>query len=276
MRQELPNDLMFMRHGQSVPNLAIQLAKQGDYELIESKAYRETPSRDFRLTEVGVEQCRLIGGVIAPEIQERTTAQRTLFLTSPYIRSVESAYHLNFEGVDWVEKNVLRERDWGDIESLSPREHEERYPENFMKMKNDPFFWRPPGGESLAQITDVRIQKLLDFLFDQTADFVFMAGHGEFIDGVRYVFESKTHDEWLQNKQSNKAASKIENGQILHYSRLSPIDKARSRNYSWVRHMTPGDKAFSEWREIDSDDKVMTRDDMKRQIHQAPIINTRL
>lgn len=76
-------------------------------------------------------------------------------------RARETAAHLGLAGASWVQDILLRERSWGRADFVMPEsERYERFAEELAVRRQDPCYWRPREGESLADVY-VRITLVL-------------------------------------------------------------------------------------------------------------------
>ena len=61
-------------------------------------------------------------------------------------------------GPKWEETRVLRERSWGEINTITKDDFKTNYARNWMFKNTDPLYWRPPAGESIADVAEPRAQ----------------------------------------------------------------------------------------------------------------------
>ena len=140
----MPNDLVIVRHGHSEGNLAIGKSKKGDHSMLTSE-FRETPGHRWRLTDEGREQAKETGDWIKKNIGDKFDR----YYASPFVRTRETAALLGLPDAEWRLDQRLRERDWGEINSVPANEHMSSYPQNALIKKMDALYWRPPAGESI-------------------------------------------------------------------------------------------------------------------------------
>lgn len=252
----LPDNLVLVRHGLSEGNAVKHNGGEGDPEYY-TEEFRERPGRDWRLMEQGVQEVEAAGAWIGRFILDAYPGLKTgfdLHMTSPLARTMETAAHLHLPNADWRIEPRIRERDWGDIESMTRTEYASRYPENAAKKQRDPLYWRPPGGESIAQVADTRVRSILGTLHDQHdnkgVESAILSVHGEFIWAAHFVLERMGHDDW--DMAEKDAARKIKNAQVVHFSRLSPETGEQAPTLAWVRSVTPWEAPDSpgNWRSI--------------------------
>src|SRR5262245_51585291 len=94
----LPIDLGLVRHGQSEGNAAKRLSEKGDHSAYTAK-FRERHTASFRLTDLGREQARGTGRFIEREFLQHRAFDR--YITSEYVRAIETAAHLELGGAEW-------------------------------------------------------------------------------------------------------------------------------------------------------------------------------
>jgi broad specificity phosphatase PhoE len=250
----LPDHIVLVRHGYSEGN-AVSHSTDGDPEYYTDE-FKERPGKDWRLMERGVEEARASGIWIAKYILEAYGLENgfDFHLTSPLARPRETAGNLNLPNADWRIEPRIRERDWGDIESMSKAEYQRLYPVNAAKKLMDPLYWRPPGGESIAQVADTRVKSILGTLHDQHdrkgVNSAILSTHGEFVWAAHFVFERMAHEDW--DKAEKDISRKIKNGQVVHFTRLDPETGEQAPTVSWVRSVCPWETPDNpgEWRTI--------------------------
>jgi len=141
--------LNLTRHGESTGNVAYGAAmgtEAEEYDIPERDA-------DVPLTPTGREQAKRLGlwlAGLAPE--ERPT----LAVASPYQRTLDTARIALAEAGYEVELEVderLRDREQGILQGLTWRGVLRRHPEEAARMRHlGKFYYRPPGGESWADL----------------------------------------------------------------------------------------------------------------------------
>jgi len=146
----MPLDLYVIRHGESEANVIISAGEQGDNSLY-TQDNVTVPDRSWRLTATGRKQADCIGRWLV--------AQQPLFdryLVSPYVRTRETAATMALPKAKWEETRVLRERSWGEINTITKDDFKTNYARNWMFKNTDPLYWRPPAGESIADVAENR------------------------------------------------------------------------------------------------------------------------
>jgi NAD+ kinase len=246
----LPIDLVLVRHGQSEGNAAKRLSEAGDHSAY-TDAFRDRHSASFRLTERGRKQAVRAGELLKQEfIKEGIGFDR--HITSEYVRAMETAGLLDLPGADWLCDFYLTERDWGELDICPENEREEKFGADLRRREVEPFFWRPPNGESFAQLC-LRIDRVLDTLHRECADKrVLMVCHGEVMRAFQVRIERMSQLRFKELIFSRDANDSIHNCQIVHYTRRNPV-KGRLAPYAgWVRWLRPTatPPTSSGWKEI--------------------------
>ena len=117
----MPLDLYVIRHGESEANVIVQAGEQGDNSLY-TQDNVTVPDRSWRLTATGRKQADCIGRWLV--------SQQQLFdryMVSPYVRTRETAATMALPKAKWEENRVLRERSWGEINTITKDEFKTNY-----------------------------------------------------------------------------------------------------------------------------------------------------
>ena len=90
----------------------------------------------------------------------------------------------------WEETRVLRERSWGEINTITQDDFRTNYARNWMFKRTDPLYWRPPAGESIADVSENRVHNLLTSLNRRAeAESVVAVTLGDFILALMLTLE---------------------------------------------------------------------------------------
>jgi broad specificity phosphatase PhoE len=189
-----PSELVLVRHGESVGNLA-------DSEAREQKAERldiELRDADVPLSETGQQQADAVGHLIDDLDDDR---RPEVVVCSPYRRAAEAAERALAAWQGHSEPVIderLRERDLGAFDRLTWRGIEAEYAQEAERRNHvGKFYYQPPSGESWCDVT-LRIRSLLHDLRDgYEGRRVWLFTHQAVIMSFRYVLENLTEQELL-------------------------------------------------------------------------------
>lgn len=228
----MPKNLIMVRHGYSKAN---EIQKQQDEGLSEEAV--TIPDREWTLTDTGIEQAEAIGQIFQGGSEQRLS-QIDAFYVSPYRRTMQTAAMMNIPKAHWKIMRNIRERSWGDIDTLPKKIFEEEYPRNYIRNKIDPLYWMPPSGESIAMVADNRVSNMLTRLHREHAgENVLMVTHHDYIQATRLVIEHITDDEFTQGVKDKSLD--ISNGSAIWYSRVNPETGELSSKITHMRIIVP-------------------------------------
>jgi NAD+ kinase len=240
----MPLDLVLVRHGESEGNEAVRRARGGDDSLL--LRLRDHHSSFWRLTDAGVEQARRSGDWLREAFPEGFHRH----LTSEYVRAMQTAAWLELPGAEWTLHPDLRERSWGDLDRLTQAERRERFASSLQERAASPFYWRPPNGESMADVCARLIALFHGLRHECPHGRAILVCHGEAIGAFRAKLEQMSqldYEVWITDP-----AEKIANGEIVHYSRRDPDSGEVSDHLDWRRTVVPTDETRSQpWRRIE-------------------------
>lgn len=270
----MPNNLILIRHGESEGNKAVEAAKKGDtrYYDQDNGRFMTVPGHQWRLTDLGRAQANAIGQWV-----ESTELYFERHYVSPYVRTRETAAHLELDGAQWLINRALRERDWGDIGSIPRKEFLERYPDNAHQRSIDPLYWTPPGGESIAHVAENRVRNVLSTLHRECdSDNVIAVAHGELMWAFRLILEYWNDDDFVAADEDK--GQKIHNCQAIHYTRVDPMSYQGevSSRLAWMRRATPvfadGEWTVevSEWQHFNK--PLLSNEDLLAGVDEVPFL----
>ena len=266
----LPLELIFVRHGESEYNLASKRAKKGDRSDFEGEFAQRHGSK-WRLTDKGREQALTAGQWLRndPFLNGAITHLRDGdgYYVSPALRSRETAGLLGLEHALWRIEPHLRERDYGDTNSID-------MPDAFAFKDHNPYYGAPPDGESLITVGE-RVRHLLYTLAREFAQKrVIVVCHGEFMWAARLVLEKMYEEDFLELNASENPHDHIWNCQILHYSRntLPNGTPVLAEQYTSVRSVCPSDlsKSSNDWKPIVR--KKFTNEQLLAEVEKYPLL----
>ncbi len=179
-----PHDIFLARHGESLGNVAHAEAVAQCSETI---AVDEN-DKDVALSPKGIEQARALGLWFAPD-------PPSAIWTSPYLRARETARlaaAAMSSAVPVVVDDRLRERSLGTLNRLTGAGVRARYPQEALaRMRTGKFSYRPPKGESWADVTH-RLRGVVDALHGCAHQRVLIVTHQVVVLCLRYLLENLT------------------------------------------------------------------------------------
>lgn len=228
----MPDNLIFVRHGESEANILQAADKNGD-ESYSSKDFTNIADRSWRLTNLGQKQAEAIGKRISESISHFDR-----YIVSPFTRTRETAAILNLNEALWEENRVVRERSWGEIDSVPRAMREMYYPQNMIFQKKDPLYWAPPAGESIAAVAENRVRNLNNTLHREASEKnVIVVTHGEFIWASMLSLERWSDEEFVSKDSDPK--HRVHNCMMVHYTRINPHTGEHDSKISWVKRAYP-------------------------------------
>lgn len=244
----MPLNLVLVRHGESEGNIAVARSKKNDHSAYDGP-FADRHSSQWRLSPRGVTQAEQAGEWINTNLGLKFDR----FYTSSYIRAIETAAHLGIENANWFEEFYLRERNWGDFDSISVKDRTERFKEALKFQKTDPLYWTPPNGTSIADVC-LRVDRLVDTLHRECdGKNVIIVCHGEVMWAFRLRLERMSPETFFELDTSPSPFHRIHNCQIIHYTRIDPTQQRSPSKYlGWMKSVCPWDpeKSNPHWTTI--------------------------
>ncbi|RSD11561.1 histidine phosphatase family protein [Amycolatopsis eburnea] len=194
-----------LRHGQSTGNVAREEAESAGADVIDI-AERDA---DVPLTELGREQAEAAGELFAGHPPD-------LVVTSTYRRAWDTARLATPDGVAIVPDERLRDRELGVLDLLTSHGVRERWPDELRRKRRlGKFYYRPPGGESWADVV-LRLRSLLHELSAEHAgQRVLLAAHEMTVFALRYLLEGLPEPDLLRAAD----ATEVPNGSVTSWER---------------------------------------------------------
>lgn len=259
----LPIDMYFVRHGQSEGNVANKRSRAGNNSDF-TEEFRNRHSSTWRLSDLGIDQALAARDWFKNE--EQVYFDR--YTSSSYLRAMETAALLGLPNAEWKTDYYLRERYWGQLDILPDDERKERFRESLQWRNRDAFYWRPEGGESLAE-TSLRVDRALETHHRSCSDGKSVCVcHGEIMWLIRIRLERLTQSEFLTLDESKDPFDHIHNCQILHYSRRDEKGLIHPHMVR-MRSICPWDqtKSSNDWKAIKR--KSFRNEDLLNQVNQT-------
>jgi NAD+ kinase len=246
----MPLNLVLIRHGESEGNIASHKSKKGDHSAFTGE-FMNRHSSQWRLSDKGIMQAQSTGEWIRNNLN--FTFDRCY--SSEYIRALETAAHLGIEDAQWYAELYLRERNWGDLDRISVKDRNRKYKDSMRERAIDPFYWRPPNGESMADLCQ-RIDRVLDTLHRECdGKNVIIVCHREVMWTFRVRLERMSQRQFHILDSSRDPRDQIDNCHILHYTRLHPtnVESFPTPYFEWMRSFCPHKDTHEEtfsWKQI--------------------------
>lgn len=235
----MPKNLFLVRHGQSEGNLVRKKFEDtGDISHF-SDEFLNLHESQYNLTELGISQAQMAG--VWLKANGITSFDR--LIVSNNVRAMQTAAHLEIENANWMIDYNARERDGGLFNIMTPNERDTHYPYEQKFHDSQPFLYRPPQGESIAD-TCQRVKIILDTLARECdGQNVIIVCHGHTIRCFKIVLERLSlsqNNSYLGETWENEA-NRVPNCSIMHYTRQNPNDlnEELRKRFDWARMIRP-------------------------------------
>jgi broad specificity phosphatase PhoE len=195
-----PDQLWLVRHGESQGNLADARAHALGVDRLEL----DVRDPDVPLSPTGERQADALGRYLAG-LAEGPTA----VLSSPFTRAAETARRAAEPvGLPVRCDERLRERDFGAFDGMTAQGIRERYPEEAARRQLLGKFWyRPPGGESWADVA-LRVRSVLSTEAPRyDGGRLLVVAHQAVVMVLRYVLEELSEPELLELDRHEQVAN---------------------------------------------------------------------
>jgi broad specificity phosphatase PhoE len=232
-----PAALWLVRHAESRANVA-------DARAAASGAARlqiDVRDPDVPLSDTGRETAAALGGWLGglPDAQRPTAV-----LSSPFTRAADTArVALESAGLDLPVRydERLRERDFGAFDGMTGAGIRSEYPQEAERRDLlGKFYYRPPGGESWADVA-LRIRSLLSTeVVPDDGGRVLLVAHQAVIMVFRYVLEGLTEQQLLEIDGQERVA----NTSVTRYERQD--GELRLVRFNAVDHLAGEDADVTE------------------------------
>ncbi|GAM18015.1 hypothetical protein SAMD00019534_011900 [Acytostelium subglobosum LB1] len=262
---EWPLELVLVRHGQSEGNEAQSRSKRGDLSAYTDE-FKKKHSSSYRLTDKGIKQAKIAG----KWVRENVAQNFDRYYTSEYVRAMETSSLLGLEEAHWLTEIQLRERDKGKMDNISWTEKNERFEPEMKLRKRDSFFWRPPEGESIAQICQ-RVEHTFTTLRRECANKrVIIVCHGEIMWAFRVRLERLSQIRFHQLQSSKDPRDLIHNTSILWYTRVHPKTGELYPYFKFLRQVCPWRPEYSAPGWVEFDRPVYTNEELMQSVRTVP------
>ncbi|MEV7396325.1 histidine phosphatase family protein [Aeromicrobium sp. NPDC092404] len=191
-----------IRHGESVGNVAATAADEQGSELIDITER----DADVPLSDTGQKQAE----AVADWLGDLPDDQRPdVVVVSPYLRTRQTAeIALKSIDVPTVRDERLRDRELGILDLHTVHGIKSKFPEESeRRARLGKFYYRPPGGESWADVL-LRIRSLLrDVAEDHPEERVLFFAHDAVVSLFRYVLEGLDEEELMTTAKQSPIAN---------------------------------------------------------------------
>lgn len=194
-----------LRHGESTGNVAREVAETAGADVIDL-AERDA---DVPLTGPGRDQAAAAGELLAGHRPD-------VVVTSTYRRAWDTAKLAAPAGVAIVPDERLRDRELGVLDLLTSHGVRERWPDEARRKRRlGRFYYRPPGGESWADVV-LRVRSLLaELSAERPGARVLLSAHEMTVFALRYLLEGLPEPDLMRAA----AATAVPNGSLTTWER---------------------------------------------------------
>ncbi|GLW63331.1 phosphoglycerate mutase [Actinomadura rubrobrunea] len=194
-------ELILTRHGESAGNAAYRAARAAGAE----EAGIPERDADIPLTETGRRQAAALGRWLAKLPDDE---RPTKVVASPYLRAQDTARialaqtHFGPDEPGGLRIEVderLRDREQGVLEGLTSLGVERRHPQEAARLRRlGKFYYRPPGGESWADLA-LRLRSFYrDLELSSPGERVLIVAHDAVVVTTRYIIEGLSEQEIME------------------------------------------------------------------------------
>jgi broad specificity phosphatase PhoE len=232
----MPNELIFVRHGQSEANI-IQKADKDGIRHEKEQHINDRPDWKQRLSQLGIEQAKMAKEWIDQNLGGVATFDFRYF--SPFLRTRETAAYIGGKDCgDWTIEDRVVERSWGVYGSLPKDERESLFALTAKAYSQSPWYIKLDGGESRYEVSD-RFRDFQATLHrEASGKKVIVVTHGDLIGIARYNIERMLPEHFEEMEDDDSQT--IKNCTIVHYSRVNPTNKDDVRDrLTWRRMIHP-------------------------------------
>jgi broad specificity phosphatase PhoE len=213
----MPKNLFLIRHGESEGNLVNKkFIETGDTSLF-SENFLNLHESQYNLTEKGIEQAKLTG----KWLRENNLISFDRMLVSNNNRAMQTAAYLDLQNPQWMIDFNLRERENGLFNLINKTQRFANCVNQEKFHDSQPFLFRPPQGESMADVAQ-RIKIILNTLARECdGKDVIIVCHGHVIRTFRIIIEHMSLSQSNEYLNTEEAWGRVPNCAIIHYTRLA-------------------------------------------------------
>ncbi|MCC9195615.1 histidine phosphatase family protein [Arthrobacter sp. zg-Y820] len=227
-------ELILIRHGESAGNLAATAAMRSGAEVIDI----DLRDADVPLSDDGVLQGEALGRLFdgLPRAERPDSVW-----CSPYLRARQTAELAGLQDLRVDER--LRDRELGILDLLTSAGVTARFPDEAQRRNwLGKFSYRPPGGESWADVA-LRLRSVLrDLDEDEDGGRVAVVCHDAVIMLIRYICERLSEQELLEIA----ASTSVRNASVTRLVRPSGHGRWTLKSFNAVDHLESGGAPVTE------------------------------
>ena len=245
----MPKDLILLRHGQSEGNLTRKNFEETGSEHFFSDEFLGLHESQYMLTDLGIRQAKQAG----EWLHNNGFDKFDRYYVSNNTRAMQTAAHLDLPDASWYQDFNLRERDGGLFNVIPPSKRDSDYQDQQKFYHTQPFLFRPPQGESIADVTQ-RINKVLDTLSRECdGKRVIATCHGHVMRTFRIMLERMPLIKANEYLIGQEQWARVPNCSIIHYTRQLPETTEMTKYFSHVRIICPagGGDLVGPWQPIE-------------------------
>ena len=226
--QKWPDNLVLVRHGQSVYNEERELINRGVLKTYSSNV-KGVRNADIPLSPIGKKQAAKTGALL-----KKLYGNFDVIFASPFKRAENTARIIagHFPKANFIIEERIREKEFGVADGLTPGEIKELFPFEYeRKQKEKKYYYRPIGGESYPDI-NLRLWSFLNTLVrEYSRANVLVVSHSAVMLGFRKLLEKIKEDDLLKIDHEND----VKNCAIIGYRfdlALKPKPKLKLKIYN--------------------------------------------
>lgn len=228
--QKWPDNLVLVRHGQSVYNEERELVNRGVLKTYSSNV-KEVRNADIPLSAKGKKQAEKTGSFL-----KREYGNFDVIFVSPFKRAHDTARIIakHFPKTKFVVEERVREKEFGIADGLTPDEIRTLFPYEYeRKQKEKKYYYRPIGGESYPDV-NLRLWAFLTTIVREYPKAnVLVVSHSAVMLGFRKLLEKISEQDLLKIDQENE----LKNCAIIGYKfdpSLEPKPKLKLKVYNKI------------------------------------------
>jgi broad specificity phosphatase PhoE len=223
-------ELWLVRHGESVANVIATAAQEAGEQTIEV----EWRDADVPLSPLGEDQARALGQWIAEHADYDVPS--TVW-SSSYLRARQTiGIALDAAGIDMTPRvdERLRDRELGILDLLTATGVDARFPEEAARRRwLGKFYYRPPGGESWADVA-LRLRSFLRDVDDVVDDgSALVVAHDAVVMLFLYICDELSEEQILDFAQHNT----VTNASVTRLVRPSGVGRWRVEAFAESQHL---------------------------------------